>query len=72
MREQLRGVGRELESTRTDAAGMLRVMSAMEKQLAEYAAREEATAQVHAPLAPPQTHADGPSVATAQVARASE
>jgi hypothetical protein len=48
MREQLRGVGRELESTRTDAAGMLRVMSAMEKQLAEYAAREEATAQVRA------------------------
>ena len=34
------------QTVRTDAEGMLQVMSGMEKQLADYAAKEEATAHL--------------------------
>lgn len=44
--ERARREARELETVRNDNAGMLRVMSGMEKQLAAYAAREESVAAV--------------------------
>lgn len=44
--DKVRRTARELETVKTDNAGMLRVMSGMEKQLAAYAAREESVAAV--------------------------
>lgn len=44
--DKYRRDSRELETVRADNAGMLRVMSGMEKQLATYAAREESVAAV--------------------------
>ena len=37
----IRKLRREYQSTRQDAEGMLQVMGGLEKQLSEYAAREE-------------------------------
>lgn len=45
-RDDLRAVQQELSSTRSDAEGMVKVMTALEKQLAEYASREEQTMQI--------------------------
>jgi len=44
--ENVRKLARDLETTRSDNEGMLQVMSGMEKQLNDFAAREESVAQV--------------------------
>ena len=44
--EELRSLRQEHVTTRSDAEGMLRVMSTLESQLTEYATREESTMSI--------------------------
>ena len=43
LQQRNREVTRELDSTRKDAEGMVQVISSMERQNADFSAREEAT-----------------------------